>query len=376
MTPKRHGESSSPLLNHYERALEGSNFVADAAQIALLDQLDALRVDLEHHHSTTQAGGFSRWLRNFGGGQAQSLKGLYIWGGVGRGKTWLMDLFFDSLSFDNKKRVHFHRFMQSLQRELRTLTNVQNPLQTIGERIAEDNHVLCFDEFYVSDIGDAMLLAGLLDSLFTNGLVLVATSNTAPDNLYQDGLQRARFLPAIDLIKTHTKVIAFGDGEDYRMVHLGKLDVYHHPADAESDRKLAESFSALTNGSVATTTDVDILGRSIPARGNSEDVAWFEFEHICDGPRSASDYIEIARCYKTVIVSNVPLLTANDDNAARRFINMVDEFYDRGINLIISAATLPGSLYQGAKLSAAFERTTSRLIEMQSQAYLARGAKP
>jgi cell division protein ZapE len=231
--------------------------------------------------------------------------------------------------------------------------------------------VLCFDEFFVSDIGDAMILGRLLDGLFSRSVTLVATSNSAPDDLYSDGLQRQRFLPAIDALKAHTTVIRVGDGVDYRLRLLQQAGTYLVPDDETSRGKLQHYFAESASSQIQENHALYINGRDIPVRACAKGIAWFDFDAICDGPRSQNDYIEIARWYPTVIVSGVPVLDSTLENQARRFIALVDEFYDRRVKLIVSAAAEIDNLYRGSKLEFEFERTTSRLIEMQSTEYLA-----
>ncbi len=304
--------------------------------------------------------------------------GLYFWGGVGRGKTYLMDAFYEALPFEQKYRTHFHRFMREVHRELKTLAGEKNPLEQVADRIAGRARVLCFDEFFVSDITDAMILANLLDALFHRGVTLVATSNIVPEGLYRDGLQRARFLPAIDLLKRHTKVVNVDGGIDYRLRALEKAELYHCPLDQAANQSLARSFSALIveGAEVHENVPLEIEGRIITAVREADDVAWFEFAELCDGPRSQNDYIELAREYHSVLLANVPRFDARMESQARRFINLVDEFYDRCVKLVISAEVPAEELYQARHLSFEFQRTVSRLLEMQSREYLARPHRP
>jgi len=300
-----------------------------------------------------------------------TVRGLYIWGGVGRGKTFLMDLFFDGLESDAKRRVHFHRMMSEVHRRLKDLRDIADPVDVVAADIARDTRVLCFDEFFVSDIGDAMILARLLEGLFRRGVTLVATSNSPPEDLYRNGLQRQRFLPAIDLLKEYTEVLHVDSGTDYRLRLLQKAGTCLVPDDAAARERLAYFFDESASSRIETDCDLEINGRPIRARCVAKGIAWFRFADLCDGPRSQEDYIEIARWYPAVIVSGVPRFDARSDDRARRFIALVDEFYDRRVKLIISADVGVTELYTGRRLSFEFERTTSRLIEMQSTAYLA-----
>ena len=302
--------------------------------------------------------------------------GLYIWGGVGRGKTYLMDRFFALAPGDRKLRQHFHRFMRSVHDELRTLRHRSDPLEHVAERIAARAQLICFDEFFVSDIADAMLLGRLFERLFKRGVVLVATSNVAPDELYKDGLQRSRFLPAIAQLKRHTRVIEAGSGADYRLEVLRSGRIYFAPLNEQARAGLNDCFRKLARGTAATAGTIDIAERTIAYRGRADSAAWFEFSELCDGPRGIDDYIELARTFQTVIISDVPLLDADSDDQARRFIALVDEFYDRRVKMIVSAQATPDRLYTGRRLKFEFQRTASRLREMQGDAYLASSHRP
>lgn len=298
-------------------------------------------------------------------------RGLYFWGGVGRGKTYLMDTFFEALPFPDKQRTHFHRFMRFVHDELAHIERQVDPLKLIAKRLARRIRVLCLDEFAVIDIGDAMLLAGLLEGLFSEGVALVATSNVAPDELYRNGLQRARFLPAIELIKRHSQVVNVDGGVDYRLRALEKAEIYHCPLDGGADRSLRDTFEHVAPEPGVEGDELFIEGRRLRTVRHADGVVWFDFRELCDGPRGTADYIEIARCYQTVLVANVPVLGSAHDDQARRFISLVDEFYDRHVKLVISAAADVDDLYRGTRLSAEFERSRSRLHEMQSHEYLA-----
>jgi cell division protein ZapE len=303
-------------------------------------------------------------------GAPDRARGIYLWGGVGRGKTFLMDLFFNTLPIGRKRRVHFHRMMREVHARLGELRNVEDPLDRVAADIAKETDVLCFDEFFVSDIGDAMILGKLMQGLFRREVVLVATSNSAPGDLYAGGLQRERFLPAIRVLEENTQVLKLEGETDYRLRLLQEAGTFLCPADDLADSKLDKYFRGIAPGDVAADTVVDVLGREIQARKCAKGIAWFEFEALCEGARSQQDYIEIARWYPTVIVSGIPVLDADRDNAARRFIALVDEFYDRRVKLIVSAAAPIPSLYSGVLLEFEFERTRSRLSEMQTGRYL------
>ena len=298
--------------------------------------------------------------------------GLYLWGGVGCGKTMLMDLFYECLPVNDRLRMHFHRFMQRVHRELNELSGTTNPLQTVADGIADQTSTLCFDEFFVADIGDAMILGELFGRLFERGVTLIATSNVEPDRLYENGLQRRRFLPAIEAVKAHTRVHQVDCRVDYRLRVLERAEIYHVPLDAAAERSLSSSFTALAPETPMDDVALEIENRIIRARKVAEDVAWFEFAELCEGPRSQNDYIELSRIFHAVLISNVRRFTPRDEDAARRFISLVDEFYDHNVKLILSADAPVEGLYAGERLRFEFERTKSRLLEMQSHEYLAR----
>ena len=310
--------------------------------------------------------------------QPAPIKGLYIYGGVGRGKTYLMDTFFDCLPFASKQRTHFHRFMQQVHSELAALKLQKNPLEVIAENIAGRAGVLCFDEFFVSDIGDAMILGGLLEHLMREGVVLVATSNIHPDGLYANGLQRSRFLPTIELLHKHTRVFELDAGIDYRLRALKQACLYFTPLGVEADAALLEGFNSLVYGHSERMNDspIEILGRAVPARMVCDGVAWFDFAQLCGGARSAFDYIELARQFHSIVLSNVSQMTAAQDDLARRFVSLIDELYDRQVKLLLSASVPLTELYTGTSLTFVFERTRSRLLEMQSENYLGLEHRP
>jgi cell division protein ZapE len=346
----------------YEESLLRHGHEQDAAQMQIVALLDDLQQRL-------QATPPRRGLRGLYSRPAE--KGLYIWGGVGRGKTFLMDLFFETLDVAEKKRIHFHRMMRDVHERLQALSEVEDPLDRVAEAIAKDTQVLCFDEFFVSDIGDAMILGRLLDGLFARGVTLVTTSNAAPDDLYKDGLQRQQFLPAIENLKKHTQVVHMDGDVDYRLRLLEQAGTYLTPDDESAQSRLQHFFAESASSHISADAMLDVNGRDIRARLCAKGIAWFDFADICDGPRSQNDYIELARWYPTVIVSGIPRLDQTLENQARRFIALVDEFYDRRVKLIVSAAAGIDSLYSGDRLTFEFDRTSSRLIEMQSTDYLA-----
>ena len=323
----------------------------------------------------------SLWQRlraRWGGGSSpvENVRGFYLWGGVGRGKTHLLNLFYDALPFPAKERVHFHRFMQRIHGELKALNALEDPLRIVARQLSSEFRVLCLDEFHVSDIADAMILSRLLSGLFDNGVTLVTTSNVSPSDLYRDGLQRARFLPAIELLEQYTQVVHVDGVLDYRLRTLEKSDIYLSPLKAEAQAKLTALFTDLMPENSRSNGVVTIQHRDIAYRHMADGIAWFTFEDLCGGPRSTADYIEIARYFHTVFLSDIPVIRKAENDRAIRFISLVDEFYDRNVNLIISAACPPAALYGEGRHLFAYERTVSRLFEMRSRDYLARKHLP
>ncbi len=355
----------------YASRLASGEFEEDPSQARVVELLDEL-----FHRLVAAAPEPGLWARvraTWSKPPSEPQTGLYVWGGVGRGKTMLMDLFFDCLPEERRLRMHFHRFMRRVHQGLNKWAGTVNPLERVAEELAEETDVLCFDEFFVSDIGDAMILAETLQALFSRGVTLVATSNVEPRELYKNGLQRQRFLPAIDLLYAHTFVHHIADGLDYRLRALEQAEIYHYPLDDMADASLKRSLDSLAPEKPTADVELSIEGRPIRARYVADDVVWFDFSELCEGPRSQNDYIEIAMEYHAVLVSNVPVLDVNQENAARRFISLVDEFYDHGVKLILSADAAIPELYQGSRLKFEFERTQSRLLEMQSHEYLSGG---
>ncbi len=358
-------------LEKYQADLAAKTLQFDPQQEIVVHQLQALFDALVQQPTSTKSVG--RFLKGWMfPSKEEPIKGVYLWGGVGRGKTYLMDLFFECLPFAEKKRTHFHRFMQWAHGQLTALQGQKNPLATLAEQIAAESRVLCFDEFFVIDIGDAMILGGLLEELFQRNVTLVATSNILPDKLYENGLQRERFLPAIKLLNERTTVVELKSDTDYRLRSLSQANLYLCPNSQSTDEVLAQKFLELTRDPELSASGkvIKVLDRTLKTRHVSGDVVWFEFAELCGGPRSAFDYVEIAKLFHTVIVSNIPQMSDDKNDSARRFVSLIDELYDRKVKLLVSAQVPIRDLYVGEGLAFAFERTQSRLLEMQSHEYL------
>jgi cell division protein ZapE len=362
--------SSQSVEARLEREIAAGRLEFDAAQKQAAQRLDRLSDSL--WQASRSAGERLRAYLYFLPAPARApQRGLYLWGGVGRGKTMLMDWFYESLRFSRRDRSHYYRFMRHVHAQLRAAAGRTQPLETVAQRLAQRARVICLDEFFVADIADAMILAGLFENLFRRGVTLVATSNTAPQDLYKDGLQRERFLPAIDLLCRHLDVVNLDGGIDYRLRQLEQAPTYLDSALPDTAAQLRQRFAALAGGSATGPAVLSIEERGIAALATAAGMAWFEFSELCQGPRSQNDYIELARSYNTIFISNIPQFTAGDEDAARRFIAAIDEFYDRGVKIVVSAAAPPAALYRGERLPLEFQRAASRLVEMQTQRYLA-----
>lgn len=355
-----------PSELYQQRKLE-LNLQADPVQDAMVALYDQLQQTLEDEARNPP----KRGLFNRSKSARKDIKGFYIWGGVGRGKTMLMDLFFDTLQRQDKLRMHFHRFMSYVHEELRQLGNEADTLTKVARKIARQTRVLCLDEFHVNDIGDAMILGTLMQELFKQRVTLLTTSNRPPDDLYKDGLQRARFIPAIEALKNHCQVIELDNATDYRLLTLQRDDTYHYPLDQAADDIMHHSFRALTSNEPSDTNCLNINGRNIMHRGQAEGVIWFEFAELCESARSQEDYLEIAIEHHTVFLSNMPQMNNDHNDAARRLLNLLDVLYDHKVKLVVSAEAPAHELYRGSKLAFEFDRATSRLLEMQSEEYLA-----
>jgi len=356
----------------YAAAVSAPGFTEDAAQRAALERL----VDLQDRLVQAQSlhGRVARLLRwrPLGSSPPPTVRGLYLWGPPGRGKTLLMDLFHATLPVPGLRR-HFHRFMRDVHARLAKLRRRPNPLTAVADELAREAEVLCFDELQVTDIGDAMLLYGLFSALLQRGVCLVFTSNQPPQGLYAGGLQRERFLPAIALLERELTVHALDGGTDFRLRDLEQAETWLPAGDAATPARLASLFDKLGGVPLPKPrATLDLNGRRVPVVRQSGDALWATFAALCEGPRGQADYIEIAQRFRTLLLSDVPRLGADRDDAARRFIGLVDELYDRGVKLIVSAAAEPDELYHGTRLAEAFRRTVSRLVEMRSHDYLAR----
>jgi cell division protein ZapE len=349
---------------NYQRELQARGFQSDPAQLRAIDALERCATEWATYKSKRSSK--LKKLVN----RPPIPRGVYMYGGVGRGKSFLMDCFFDAVPIQRKTRLHFHEFMREVHRELRELSGTANPLQILGQKIAKRYKLICFDEFHVAEITDAMILHRLLDALFDNGVGFVTTSNFKPDDLYPNGLHRDRILPAIALLNQQLEVINVDNGTDYRRRVLEQVDLYHTPLGPQADAAMADAFNRL-----AECPDEDpvlhIESREIKARRRAGGLVWFDFKTLCGGPRSQNDYLEIATQFHTVVLSDVPFMPVNKASEARRFTWLVDVLYDRRVKLIMSAAVPPEQLYTEGPLAHEFPRTVSRLNEMQSAEFLA-----
>jgi len=349
-------------LARYRWETTQPDFVADPLQAAAAARLDILWHTIANPPRRS-------WLPRFIRRPLQQpLAGAYLWGDVGRGKSYLLDLFFDCVPGEHKRRLHFHQFMLAVHDERRRLGDIADPLPRIANDWADQARVLCFDEFQVHDIADAMMLGGLLRELLARGVYLVVTSNRRPDDLYLHGLQRARFLPTIALLRERLDIIELNGPVDYRRRALHDVRRYMCPLGPDAETGMAAAFARLVPEH-EKSAPLRVNDRPIDVRRLGSDVAWFDFAALCRSARSAMDYLEIAERFHTVLLSGVPQLDADEYDVAHRFTNLVDVFYDRGVNLIVSAAAPPAELYRGDRMAFEFQRTVSRLIEMQSDAW-------
>ena len=353
------------MLDAYEAVLAERGFTTDVAQRAAAQRLQQLYYQL----LSFKVGRRSTLRRIFS--PPELPRGVYFWGGVGRGKSFLMDCFYASVPYVRKRRIHFHAFMQGVHAQLTVFKGESDPLAKVAERIASECRLICFDEFHVSDIADAMILGRLLDALFARGVVFVMTSNYPPDRLYPNGLQRENFLPTIALIKSRVDVLEVDSGVDYRLRTLEQLEIFHYPVDAGAEAKMADYFTAMVGGEGLAGSPVEVLGRNIPTLRQGSGVIWFDFKSLCGGPRSQNDYLELARAHHTLLLSGIPQMPASMSSEARRFTWLVDVLYDHRVKLIVTADCAPEQLYTQGTQASEFFRTVSRLTEMRSREYLA-----
>ncbi|MEW8189311.1 MAG: cell division protein ZapE [Candidatus Thiodiazotropha endolucinida] len=349
------------LHQRYIEILQKNGFEPDPHQEIVVASFERLAGELRRK---TRSSGWSWFKRNV------SVEGIYLWGGVGRGKTWLMDLFFQYTREAGIERHHFHSFMRQIHQRLQHREGESAPMELIATEMAQRMQVLCLDEFNVIDIGDAMLMRGLLEALEISGIILVTTSNRHPDELYPGGIQRDSFLPAIEILKRNNHVIELMGDDDYRLRLFEASTVYHTPLGDNAAKQMKQEFERLVCGDVESGGRLSVPGRAIRFLKRANGVIWCDFNALCGPPRWQNDYLELARCHHTVFISDIPYLDGTWDDRTRRFINLVDVFYDRKVKLVISAEELPERLYAGTRLAFEFNRTASRLKEMQSAAYL------
>ena len=371
-------QKMSPLAQ-YEQALEKGEYQPDDVQRAAITRLNTVWQELSAPKPAQVAkssGGLFGKLNKLLGKenktavQQQPVHGLYMWGGVGRGKTWLMDMFFQAIPGERKQRLHFHRFMLRVHEELTQLQGESDPLEIVADRFKAETDLLCFDEFFVSDITDAMLLGTLMEALFSRGITLVATSNIPPDELYRNGLQRARFLPAIAMIKQHCEIMNVDAGIDYRLRTLTSAHLWMTPLNDTNNKEMERMFVALAGKPREAHEPLHINHRQLPTLGLAEGVLAMDFQALCGEGRSQHDYIELSRRFHSVLLYDVPVMTYKNEDQARRFLALVDEFYERHVKLVISAETSLYEIYQGERLKFEYQRCVSRLQEMQSEEYL------
>ncbi|HEY2337039.1 MAG TPA: cell division protein ZapE [Reyranella sp.] len=351
--------TAADVVSLYEQSLTKRGFVADPSQRRAVERLQQLYEEWTAYKAR-RSNALKRLVV-----KPPIPKGVYLWGPVGRGKSFLMDAFYLCVPLVRKRRVHFHHFMREIHRELNEVRGTEDPIAEVAARTARRYRLICFDEFHVSDIADAMILGRFLEQAMERGVEFVMTSNYHPDNLYPSGLQRERFLPTIELIKARLDVVGVDNGTDYRRLKLEKLQVYYI-----NDEKALERVFAELKDVEEEKQPLDVEGRQIPYRKRAGGLVWFDFQVLCGGPRSYTDYVDLARRFHTVMLSGVPRMSAKNADAARRFTWLVDVFYDDRVNLVVSSEAEPEALFPEGENSAEFQRTVSRLHEMQSVAYL------
>lgn len=348
----------------YQAMSRQPEFIHDVSQEAAIDELDVLWHELVD---------FKKKRNHFLGRSLLSPevpRGIYFWGGVGRGKSFLMDVFYACVPYKRKRRIHFHNFMAEVHHEMKLLAAEKDPLIALATNIAKSTRLLCFDEFHVSDIADAMILGRLVEALFERGVVMIITSNSAPDDLYPNGLQRQKFLPAIDLLKLKLRIINIDNGNDYRLREMASAPLFMPGTDAESNMRMEAIYKRLSKGTIQDRQHIDVQSRLVETRKLADKVIWFDFKAICGGPRAQADYLEIAHRFPVVFISDIPRFTANEAAEAQRFIWLVDIFYDNRVKLVASAASTIQELCANIEQANEFSRTVSRLFEMQSRSYL------
>ncbi|MDB5814294.1 MAG: cell division protein ZapE [Rhodocyclales bacterium] len=357
------------VIDAYNALLAARGYQADSAQLRAVERLQELYTELLAFKAKRRSA-LRKLIFN-----PDLPRSVYLWGGVGRGKSFIMDSFFDVVPYRRKRRVHFHAFMQSIHAQLRLAQAHDDPLAHVADGIAEKTRLLCFDEFHVSDIADAMILGRLLEALFERGVVFVMTSNYPPDGLYPNGLQRQNFIPTIALMKERFDIVEVDHGIDYRLRSLERMNTFIVPNGPEADSMLAAHFGAIA-GAAGKPGDIDLLGRKVKARRKAAGVIWFDFDTLCGGPRSQNDYLELAREHHTILLSDVPVMTRSQSNEARRFTWLVDVLYDARVKFIVSAAAEANQLYREGTNAQEFPRTVSRLMEMRTREYLAEPHRP
>lgn len=379
--------ATDALIRRIQSGIDNGEIVADPVQADALQHLQSIS---DHLHLTqadflkqnqSSLSVFAKRLGRLGtwralkqcvaekSGDQRGGLGMYIWGDVGRGKTWLMDQFYQSIEFEHKRRLHYHQFMQEVHDALTHLPSQPDPLEVIADRLIRSYRLICIDEFHVLDIADAMILYGLLKALFERGMTVVTTSNREPDELYKHGSLRERFLPAIELLKRHTVVFQLDHPRDYRLGRESQEGVFYCPHDVAVEQTLNERFEQLVAPAEPRAKSIRLYGRSIPVVKAAKQVIWFEFDVLCRGHRSSQDYIRIAENYQTVILSAIPQMHRGAEGPARRFLNLIDELYDQHVFLIISSEVPLTSIYKGDLLRFEFRRAMSRLEEMHSRSY-------